>query len=55
MASDLEEAVKGLNVKKSVVLLQPFDNSIYYSSKAQGEKTLTRKGSDRKYHVWRAS
>jgi hypothetical protein len=34
-----------------VVLLQPFDNSIYYSSRAQGEKTLTRKGSDRKYHV----
>jgi hypothetical protein len=51
MAADLEEAVKGLDPKKSVVLLQPFDNSIYYSSRAQGEKTLTRKGSDRKYHV----
>jgi hypothetical protein len=29
MASDLEEAVKGLDPNKSVVLLQPFDNSIY--------------------------
>jgi hypothetical protein len=51
MASDLEAAIEGLDVKKSVLLLQPFDNSIYYSSRAQGEKTLTRKGSDRKYHV----
>jgi hypothetical protein len=51
MASDLEAAIEGLDVKKSVLLLQPFDNSIYYSSRAQGEKTLTCKGSDRKYHV----
>jgi hypothetical protein len=51
MVSDLEEPLAGLDESKTVVLLQPFDNSIYYSSKAKGEKTLTRKGSDRKYHV----
>jgi hypothetical protein len=51
MVSDLEEALAGLDESRTVLLLQPLDNSIYYSSKAKGEKIITRKGSDKKYPV----
>ncbi len=43
MVADLKDALAGLDDKKTVVLLQPFDNSIYFYCKATGEKTLTRK------------
>jgi len=51
MVTDMEVAMSGLIDDKTIVLIQPFDNSIYFSSQARGEKVLTRKGSDGKYHV----
>jgi len=51
MVTDLEGAISGLDDKNTVVVLQVFDNSIYFSSKARGEKVLTRKGKDKKFHV----
>jgi hypothetical protein len=33
------------------VLLQPFDKSIFFSSNVHGEKTLTKKGKDGKFHA----
>ena len=51
MVSDMEAAISGLPDHKTIVLIQPFDNSIFFASKARGEKILTRKGSDGKYHV----
>jgi hypothetical protein len=51
MATDLETALSDLDDKSTVVIIQPFDNSVYFSSKARGEKVLTRKGKDKKYHV----
>ena len=44
MVADLTDALAGLDDSKTIVLLQPFDNSNYYYCKATGEKTLTRKG-----------
>jgi len=51
MVSDMEAAINGLPDDKTIVLLQPFDNSIFFASKARGEKILTRKGKDGKFHV----
>ena len=51
LVTDLEEAMIGLDDASTAVLLQPFDNSIFFSSKAQGEKVLTRRGPDGRFHV----
>ncbi len=51
MAEELTSAIADLDDSRTVVLIQPFDNSIFYSCKVHGEKILTRKGKDGKYHV----
>ncbi len=51
IVEDLTSAIADLDDSKTVVLIQPFDNSIFYSCKAHGEKILTRKGKDGKFHV----
>ncbi len=51
MTDELTAAIADLDDSRTVVLIQPFDNSIFYSCKAHGEKILTRKGKDGKFHV----
>jgi hypothetical protein len=51
MTEELKSAIADLDDNRTVILLQPFDNSIFYSCKAHGEKILTRKGKDGKFHV----
>jgi uncharacterized membrane protein YgcG len=51
MTEELTSAIADLDDSRTVVLIQPFDNSIFYSCKAHGEKILTRKGKDGKFHV----
>jgi hypothetical protein len=51
MAEELSAAIADLDDSRTVVLIQPFDNSIFYSCKAHGEKIMTRKGKDGKFHV----
>jgi hypothetical protein len=53
MVEDLTSPIADLDYSKTVILIQPFDNSIFYSCKAHGEKILTRKGKDGRYHVER--
>ncbi len=51
MVEDLTAALADLDDSKTVVLIQPFDNSIFFSCNSHGEKNLTKKGRDGKYHV----
>ncbi len=51
MVEDLTSALADLDDSKTVVLIQPFDNSIFFSCNSHGEKNLTKKGKDGKYHV----
>ncbi len=51
MVEDLTSAFADLDDSKTVVLIQPFDNSIFFSCNSHGEKNLTKKGKDGKYHV----
>jgi hypothetical protein len=51
MTEELTSAIADLDDSRTVILLQPFDNSIFYSCKVHGEKILTRKGKDGKFHV----
>ncbi len=51
MVEDLTAVLADLEDSKTVVVLQPFDNSIFFSSNVHGEKTLTKKGKDGKFHV----
>jgi hypothetical protein len=43
MTEELTAAIADLDDSRTVVLIQPFDNSIFYSCKAHGEKILTRR------------
>jgi hypothetical protein len=49
MVEDPTSAIADLDDSRTVVLIQSFDNSIFYSCKAHGEKILTRKGKDGKF------
>jgi hypothetical protein len=51
MVEDLTAVLADLDDSKTVVVLQPFDNSIFFSCNAHGEKTLTKKGKDGRFHV----
>jgi hypothetical protein len=51
MVEDLTAALADLDDSKTVVLIQPFDNSIFFSCNSHGEKNLTKKGRDGKFHV----
>jgi hypothetical protein len=51
MAKDIKGIASELNAKGTVIVMQLFDNSIYYGSREEGEMLLPKKGTDRAYHV----
>ncbi len=51
MEGDLFEILKELPDDNTVVVFQVFDNSVYYGSREEGEKLVSQKGSDKRYHV----
>jgi hypothetical protein len=51
MAKDIKEVASELSAKGTVIVMQLFDNSIYYGSREEGEMLLPKKGTDRAYHV----
>jgi hypothetical protein len=47
MAKDIKEIASELPAKGTVIVMQLFDNSIYYGSREEGEMLLPKKGTDR--------
>ncbi len=51
MAKGIKEVASELSAKGTVIVMQLFDNSIYYGSREEGEMLLPKKGTDCAYHV----
>jgi len=51
MAKEIKGIASELPPKSTAIVMQLFDNSIYYGCREEGEMLLPKKGTDRVYHV----